>query len=59
MGIAFNASRSLANGSQEIGNPSGEMTLKSFLDILVVIKFSPNYLKRILLNNSAAIRADI
>ena len=35
------------------------MTLKSFLDILVVIKFSSNYLKRILLNNSAAIRADI
>jgi hypothetical protein len=35
------------------------MTLKSILDILVVIKFSSNYLKRILLNNSAAIGADI
>ena len=35
------------------------MTLNGILDILVVIKFSSNYLKRILLNNSAAIGANI
>mgnify|MGYP001544339551 FL=1 len=35
------------------------MTLKCFLAIVVVIKFSPNNLKRILLNNPAAISAKI